>query len=114
VKRSANAGDNVFALGVRKEFSVDLFSPVGRVAGESDTSAAIFAHVAEDHRLDVDSSAPLIGDAIHLTIDVSARVVPAPEDGRNRFFELDIRIGREVFAEDLLVIFLVGFDQVFN
>src|SRR5574344_223805 len=111
VQRSTNTGDNIFALGVRKEFGVDLLFASRRVAGEGDTSAAIFTHVAEDHRLDVDGSAPLIRNAIHLTIHVGARVIPAPEDGSDRFFELDIRISREVFTEDTLVIFLVSSDQ---
>ena len=104
VKRSADTSDDVFALGVRKELGVDFLFTGGRVTGERDTSAAIFAHVAEDHRLDVDGGAPFIGDAVHLTIDVGTGVVPAAENGGNRFFELDIRILREIFPKGLLVV----------
>ncbi len=114
VKRGADASDDVFALRVRKELGVDLLFAGARVAGESDAGAGIFAHVAEDHGLDVDGGAPFIGDAVHLTIDVGAGVVPAAEDRGDSFFELNIGIGREVFVEDLLVVSLVVFDKSFE
>ncbi len=111
MKRGADASNDVFALGVGEEFSVDLLFAGARVTGESDAGAGVFAHVPEDHGLNVDGGAPFIGNAVHLTIDVGAGVVPAAENGSDRFFELDIRIGREVFVEDVLVVGLIGFDQ---
>ena len=111
VKRSTNASDDVFALGVGEEFGVDLLFAGSRVTGEGDAGAGIFTHVAEDHRLDVDGGAPFVGDAIHLTIDVGAGVVPAAEDSGDSFAELFIRIGREFFAEDGFVVFLVFGDE---
>ena len=114
VKRSADAGDDVFALCIRKEFSVDFLFASARVAGESDAGAGIFAHVAEDHGLDVDGGTPFIGDAVHLTIDVGAGVVPTAENRGDGFFELNIWISREVFVEDLFVVSLVIFDKGFE
>ena len=112
MKRGPDAGDDVFALGIREELGIDLLFAGRGVAGEGNAGAAILAHVAEDHRLDVDGSAPLVGDAVHLTVDVGAFVVPTAEDGRDRFAKLNVRIGREIFPEGLLVIGLVLDDEV--
>src|SRR5205807_5266455 len=46
----ADAGDDVFALGVNQVLAVEDLFARGRVAREGDAGARVVAHVAEDHR----------------------------------------------------------------
>ena len=78
---SANAGDNVFALGVGEVLSVDAAGAGGGVTGEEDAGAAVGAGVAEDHGHDVDGGAVVVGDAAVVAVLEGAGVVPAFEDG---------------------------------
>ena len=50
------------------------------------------AAVAEDHRLDVDGGAPVVGDAVQLAVGLRALVVPGLEDGADRSPELLLRV----------------------
>jgi hypothetical protein len=84
----ADAGDDVLALGVHQELAVEQFSPVAGVAGEGDAGAGVVAHVAEDHRLDVDRGAPLGRDVVLAAVDDRALVHPGAEDGADRAPEL--------------------------
>ncbi len=51
--RRADAGDDVFALGVDEVVAVEHRLADGAVAGQADAGRAIVAQVAEDHRLHV-------------------------------------------------------------
>ena len=54
----ANTSNNVLALSVGKEFAEEPFSAGGGVAGEGNAGAAVIAHIAEGHGLNVYGSAP--------------------------------------------------------
>ena len=58
----ADAGDDVFALGVDEVVAAWLVLAGGGVAGEADAGARIIVTVAEHHRLHVDGGAE-VGDA---------------------------------------------------
>ena len=62
VLRRAGAGDHVLALGVEQELAVEGLLAGRGVAGEGDAGGRGVAHVAEDHRLDVDRRAPVLRD----------------------------------------------------
>ena len=94
----ADAGDDVFALGVDEIFAVEHVFAGGRIAGESDAGGAVVAHVAEDHALDVDGGAPFIGDFVLLAIEDGTFVHPGTEHGADRALELIERVGREFLA----------------
>ncbi len=59
--------------------------------------------VAEDHRHDVDGSAPGIRDVVVAAVDVRAGVVPAAEHRTDGFLKLHDRVGGEIFAQLALV-----------
>ena len=114
--RGTDTCDDVFALSVHKIFAVQSLFAGGRVTGERNACTGSVAHVAEYHRLDVDCGAPAAGDIVHTTVDDSARVVPAAENGFDRFDELNLRILREIvslvffvesleFSDELLQVF---------
>ena len=56
----ADAGDDVLALGVGEVLAVEHLLAGVRVAGERDAGARVVAHVAEDHRHDVDGRAQVV------------------------------------------------------
>ena len=95
---SADAGDDVFALGVDEIFAVENVFAGGRIAGEGDAGGAIVAHVAEDHALHVDGGAPFIGDFVLLAVEDGAFVHPGAEHGADGALQLIERIGREFLA----------------
>src|SRR3546814_16028004 len=65
ILRRPDAGDDVLALGVDQTLAV-IDALAGRgVAGEGDAGGGGLAHVAEHHRLDVDSRAPVAGDGLY-------------------------------------------------
>ena len=78
----ADAGDHILALGVDEVFAVEVGLAGGRVAGEGHAGAAVVTHVAEDHGLDVDGGAPVVGDAVQAAIDLGA--VRSPSCRRRR------------------------------
>ena len=90
----AHAGDDVLALGVLQELTEELVLAGGGVARERDARAAVVAHIAEDHRLNVDGGAKVMGDLFAVAVDDRALVVPALEDSDDRELELLQRIGR--------------------
>ena len=100
--RGAHAGHDVFALRVHQVLAVDLVLAGGGVAGEGHAGAAVIAHVAEDHRLDVDGGAQVVGDLLAVAVDDGALVVPAPEHRLHAQHELIQRIGGEIDAGDFL------------
>ena len=96
--RRADTGHNVFALGVGQELTHELLLAGSGVARESNTRAAVIAHVAEGHHLHVNSSAPGIGDVVIAAVNIGAGVVPAAEHGLDGAHELLFRVVREVLA----------------
>ena len=93
--RRAHAGDDVLTLCIDEVLAHELLRASGRVAREGHARAGTVAGVAERHLLDVDSGAPLIGDLVHLAVDVRARVIPAAEHSLDRLDELLVRVLRE-------------------
>ena len=101
--RRADAGDDVFALRVEKEFAEDVLFARRRVAGEGDARAGRVAEVAEDHLLNVDGRAPPAGDVVEAAVDDGAFVVPGAENGLDGSHELLLRVARELGADVLFV-----------
>ena len=62
VHRRADAGNNVFALGIDEEVAVKRLFARARVAGETNARAGVFASVAEDHLHHVDRGTKKRGD----------------------------------------------------
>jgi hypothetical protein len=107
----ANACDNVFALSVWEPFAVKgIFAGCG-IARESDAGCGVFAHVAEDHCLDVDGSAPRRRDVFDFAIGDGAFAHPGGEDGANSAPELCSGVLWELFAEHFADFRFVDFDK---
>ena len=97
---------NVLALSVQQVLTVQLLFARGGVAREGNARAGGFAHVAEDHGLHVDGSAPVARNIVHTAIVDGTRVVPRTEHGLDGFHQLNLGVLREVHAHVLLVDFL--------
>ena len=109
--RSADAGNNVFALSVDEVFAVeDVFTSSG-VAAECHTCSGVVAHVAVDHCLYVYGGAPFFGNLVHSAVDDSAFVHPAVEYGAYAAPELFPGVVGEVFAG---VFFYSGFEEFYK
>ena len=106
VAGGADAGNDVLALRVDQVFAEQLLLAGGGVAGERNAGAGLLIEVAEYHRLNVDGSAPGIGDVVHAAIDVRARVVPGAEHGLDRLEQLLFGAYREINALFFAVEFL--------
>ena len=76
VHRSTNACNNVFALCVGEELTEKALSAGSRVTGERNACAAIVAHIAERHHLNVNGGTPRIRDIVIAAVNVSTGVVP--------------------------------------
>ena len=99
-----DAGHHVLALGVGQKLAEQGLLASGGVTGKGHAGAAVVAHVAEGHHLDVDSGAPGIGDLVHHTVDVGAGVVPRTEHGLHGAHQLLLGVGGEVGADLLFVL----------
>jgi len=66
--RGADAGDDVFALGMMRNRRRKL-SHRGRISGKGDAGTGVFAGVAIDHGLHVDGGSPFRGDMYLLAIN---------------------------------------------
>ncbi len=95
---SPDAGDDVLALGVDEVLAVEDALAGVRVAGERDAGAGVVAHVAVDHRHDVDGGAEVVGDLLAVAVVVGALAEPRGEDRLDGQVELLGRLGREVAA----------------
>src|SRR5262249_42752039 len=96
--RRADAGDHVFALRVLQEFAVEDFFAGRYVASEGHARARIFAHIPEDHRLNVDRRAEVVRDLVDAPVIARATSVPRSEDGPDRQLQLLARVGRKILA----------------
>ena len=110
--RRAHTGDDVLALCVDEVLAHELLRARGRVAREGHARAGAVAGVAERHLLDVDGGAPLIGDLVHLAVDVRARVIPAAEHSLDRLDELLVRVLREGLVLIVLIDLLEDDDEL--
>ena len=96
-----DTGHHVFALCVNQPLAIELVVAGGRVAGESHASGAGVTHIAEDHRLHIDCGAPVVRNALNLTIADSLLTIPALEHGLDAAFHLCLGIIGELGAQDL-------------
>ena len=100
----ANTCNDVLALCVGKELAHQvLFAGCG-VTGECNAGAAVVAHVAERHHLNVDGGTPRVGDVVVAAVDVCTGVIPRAEDRLDCAHELLGGILREVLADLFLVL----------
>ena len=99
-----HAGHHVLALGVGQELAHQLLCAGGGVTGERNAGAAVVAHVAEGHGLDVDGSTPGVGDVVVAAVHVGAGVVPGTEHGLDGAHQLLLGIGGEVLTDLGLVL----------
>ncbi len=76
LRRRPDAGHDVLALGVDEVLAEEDALARVRVAGEGDAGAGIVAHVAEDHRHDVDGRAQVVGDLLVLAVVAGALAEP--------------------------------------
>src|SRR5690606_41874985 len=76
VLRRTDPCDDVLTLRIDQPLAVVLLLSGRRVAGEGDAGGAGFAHVAEDHRLDVDRGAPVAGNVVEPAADLGAVARP--------------------------------------
>ena len=104
--RRADAGDDIFALGVDQKFAVEHFLAGSRVAGERDTGTGVGAGVTEDHRLHVHRCAPFLRNIVFPAINDSAIVHPRAEHSADRSIELFPGIVGKLFAGPLIHQFL--------
>ena len=74
--RRTDAGDDILALRVHQEFTVQLVFTSARITGERHAGTAVIAHVAEYHHLHIDRRAPAARNIVHLPIINGARVIP--------------------------------------
>ncbi len=82
----ACACNNIFTLGIDQVFTEENLFARGGVAGKGNARARIFVKVTENHGLNINRSAPGIGDVIHAAVNIGARIVPRAEnslDGLN-------------------------------
>ncbi len=108
----ADAGDHVLALGVDEEVAVLPLGPGGRVPGEPHAGAGLVVAVAEDHGLDVDGGAEVVGDPLPHAVGDGPGTVPRGEDGLDGAAQLLVGILGEGLAGVALDDLLVGLDQV--
>ncbi len=101
--RRAHAGDDVLALRVEQEVAARLGRAGELVAREGDARRRAGAAVAEDHLLDVDRRAPVVGDVVDAAVGDGAVAEPGVEDGADRQSQLLLRVLRERLAGVRLV-----------
>ena len=112
ILRRADAGDDVLALRIDQEFAVIGAVALGGIAGEGDAGRRRVAHIAEDHRLDVDRGAPVRGDVVEAAIDLGTLRLPRSEHRADCAPELVMDVLREGLAPFLFDQSLIFGDQV--
>ena len=111
-QRSAHAGNNIFALRIDQVLAVEDVLAVGWVARKRNAGGAIVAHVSVDHRLHVDSGAPLVRNLVLVAVNRGAIVIPAAKHSGNGAFQLSHRIIREALVCPALHQVLVALHQL--
>ena len=110
--RRADACHNVLALCIDQILTEDALCAGCGVSRESNAGAGGIAHVAEYHRLNVDSGSQLIGNVIHAAVGIRSRVVPGAEHCLDCFHQLHAGILRELIPLLLLIELLVLSDDI--
>jgi hypothetical protein len=96
--RSADAGDDVLALGIDQELTVEPPLPGRRIARECHPGSRGLTHVTEHHGLDIDCGAPAFRDVVEAPIGNGALVHPRAEHATYGSPELLVRVLRERLA----------------
>ena len=99
-----HAGHHILALGIGQELAHQLLLAGSGITGECNAGAAVVAHVAEGHGLDIDGGAPGVGDVVVAAVHVGAGVVPGTEHGLDGAHQLLLGIGGELLADLGLVL----------
>ena len=111
-QRRAHASNNIFALRIDQVLAVEDVLAVGWVARKRNAGGAIVAHVSVDHRLHVDSGAPLMRNLVLVAINSGAIVIPAAKHSGNGAFQLRHRIIGEALVCPALHQVLVALHQL--
>ena len=114
LRRRADAGDDVLALGVRQVFAVELLRAGVRVTSERDARPRVVAHVSVDHRDDAAGGPEVVRDLELLAIVLRALPEPRAEHGLDRQTQLLLRLGREWLSRFLTDDPLVFGDELFQ
>ena len=91
---------DVLALGVEHDVAIEDVRAGGRVAGEQDAGPGVGAPVAEDHRLDGDARAEILGDPLLPAVAQGLLAHPRAEDRLDRAAELRPRVRRDLLGAD--------------
>ena len=110
--RRADAGDDVFALGIDQKFAVELLLAGRRIAREGDAGGRGLAHIAEHHGLHIDRGAPAFRNIVQAAIGDGALVHPRAEHRADGAPQLRVRVLRERLAALLLDALLVAVDDL--
>ena len=111
-ERCPDAGDDVLALRVDEELTVELPFARARVARERHAGTGVVPQVAEHHADDVHAGAKVVGDARVPTVIHRFLERPRLPDGLDRAPELFHRVHREVVADGAADQRLVFLDEV--
>ena len=98
--RLVGAGHDVLALGVEHDVAVESLLAGGWVAGEEHSGARIPPPVAEDHGLDRDRGAEVVGDALVTPVSPGSITVPRFEYSLDGAPELLPGVVRRLGADD--------------
>ncbi len=101
--RSTNACNNVLALCIGQELAHQLLLAGSGISCEGNACTAVITHVAECHRLYVNSSTPAERNIVVTSVNVSSGVIPRTEYSLDSAHQLLLRIVREVNADLRLV-----------
>ena len=112
--RSSDASNDVFALSIDEVFAEENVLAGRRVSCECNACRAVVTHVSENHRLNVYSGSPVVGEAVHFAVNDCSFVHPAAENRVDCAPELFFRICRELFARLLLDYLFVVFNELFQ
>ena len=109
--RRMGARDQILPLVPDEILAVERPGAVVRVAREGDAGAGVLVRIAEDHRLDGDRGAEVVGDPVVLPVGLRARTVPGAKDGRDGFDQVVVRIGGDLRALSAQVVEDRGFER---
>ena len=96
----ANAGNDIFPLRINQEIAFDFRLAGGGVARHGHAGGGVVSHVAEDHRLDVDRRAQVVGNAGSITIINRSFAIPGLKHRLRRQAKLLIGVGGEFFTRE--------------
>ena len=108
----ADTRHHIFALGVDKIFTVHSLFTGGRVASKGNPGTRGIAHITEHHHLHINSRTPFAGDFIHSSVNDGTGVIPRTEHSLYSFFQLHLRILREIFTLSHSIIIFESVDNI--